>query len=164
MSQESAVTTGQSVVERFKGDLDRATNEVFSTMLGVGCEPVSAEAGTGGESLSAVIGLAGALSGSLVLYTTSEAAMCMAEKMMGIAPAEVDEMVRDAIGEVCNMIAGAWKGFDPLLASGCLLSTPTIVSGSSYELFSQEAPIRIRKGYRFEKLTFTVTITCEPEG
>lgn len=164
MSQETAVATGKSVVERFEGDLDRATNEVFSTMLGVGCTPAPAEVESAGESLSAVIGLAGALSGSLVLYTSSEAATRMAEKMMGIAPEGVDEMVRDAIGEVCNMIAGAWKGFDPALASGCLLSTPTIVSGSSYELFSQAAPIRIRRGYSFEKLSFTITISCEPEG
>ena len=87
--------------------------------------------------------------------------MRMAEKMMGLAPAEVDEMVRDAIGEVCNMVAGAWKGFDPSLASGCLLSTPTVVAGTSYELFSQRAPIRIERSYRFEELTFAITISCE---
>jgi chemotaxis protein CheX len=90
--------------------------------------------------------------------------MRMAEKMTGIAPEEVDEMVRDAIGEVCNMVAGAWKGFDPSLASGCLLSTPTVVAGTSYELFSQKAPVRILRRYLFETLTFTVTITCEPQG
>ena len=70
-------------------------------------------------------------------------------------------MVRDAIGEVCNMIAGAWKGFDPELASGCLLSTPTVVAGSSYKLFGQRAPIRIERRYRFEEMTFGVTIFCE---
>jgi hypothetical protein len=62
------------------------------------------------------------------------------------------------------MIAGAWKGFDPILASGCLLSTPTVVSGNSYELFSQRAPIRVERQYRFEELAFTVTISCELSG
>jgi chemotaxis protein CheX len=111
-----------------------------------------------------VIGLAGALSGSLVLHTSGAAAMRIAERMTGIETTEVDAMVRDAVGEVCNMVAGAWKGLDPALASGCLLSTPTVVAGSSYELFSQRAPIRIERSYRFEELTFVITISCELYG
>jgi len=165
MTQGTAAAAGKKVdVARFEEYLDRAAHEVFSTMMGVGCAPVRREAGGDEESISAVIGLAGALSGSLVLHTSGRAAMRMAEKMMGTAPEEVDEMVRDALGEVCNMVAGAWKGIDPWLASGCLLSTPTVVAGTSYELFSQKAPIRIERGYLFEELTFAVTISCEPQG
>jgi chemotaxis protein CheX len=164
MSQGTAAASGKTMdVAQFEKYLDRATDEVFSTMMGIGCLPAQCEVRADGESISAVIGLAGALSGSLVLNTSSEAAKRIAEKMMGSAPEEVDEMVRDAIGEVCNMVAGAWKGFDPPLASGCLLSTPTVVAGTSYELFSQKAPIRIERGYSFEHLTFMVTITCEPQ-
>jgi len=165
MSKENpSVVSGRSRsvdVARFESFLDRATDEVFSTMMGVGCSPAQSESGTGQGTLSAVIGLAGALSGSLVLQTSGEAAMRIAERMMGTAPDEVDAMVRDAIGEVCNMVAGAWKGFDPALASGCLLSTPTVVAGTSYELFSQRAPVRIERSYRFEKMTFVITLSCE---
>ncbi len=148
-------------VAQFESYLDRATDEVFSTMMGVGCSPAEGESSTKQGTLSAVIGLAGALSGSLVLQTSGEAAMRIAERMMGTAPDEVDAMVRDAIGEVCNMVAGAWKGFDPALASGCLLSTPTVVAGTSYELFSQRAPVRIERSYRFERMTFVITLSCE---
>jgi hypothetical protein len=62
------------------------------------------------------------------------------------------------------MIAGAWKGRDPILASGCLLSTPTVVAGTSYELFSQRAPVRIVRRYRFEELIFTISVVCEFPG
>ena len=154
-------TSGSVDAAQFEAFLDRATDEVFSTMMGVGCLPAQSESGTGPVTLSAVIGLAGALSGSLVLQISGEAALRIAERMMGTAPDEVDAMVRDAIGEVCNMVAGAWKGFDPALASGCLLSTPTVVAGTSYELFSQRAPIRIERSYRFEGMTFAITISCE---
>jgi hypothetical protein len=41
------------------------------------------------------------------------------------------------------------------------LSTPTVVAGTSYELFSQGAPIRIERRYRFEDLTFVITLSCE---
>ena len=130
-------------------------------MLGSGCAPTEASVAADHGAISAVIGLAGAMSGSLVLHAGSAAACRIAARMTGVEPEEVDALVRDAIGEVCNMVAGAWKGFDPVLASGCLLSTPTVVAGTSYELFSQRAPIRIERRYAFEDLAFTVTIFCE---
>ncbi|HEX4312298.1 MAG TPA: chemotaxis protein CheX [Acidobacteriaceae bacterium] len=148
-------------VAQFEAHLDLAADEVFSTMMGVGCVPVGKDPGAEAETISAVIGLAGALSGSLVLHTSGAAAMRIAERMTGIETTEVDAMVRDAVGEACNMVAGVWKGLDPALASGCLLSTPTVVAGTNYELFSQRAPIRIERSYRFEDLTFLITISCE---
>ena len=152
----------EAEIARFEENLDRAVEEVFSTMVGVSCVPSSGAAGSPeGETISAVVGLAGAISGSLVVHCGSEGAMRIAEGMTGAAPESVDAMVRDAIGEVGNMVAGAWKGADPRLASGCLLSTPTVVAGTSYELFSQRAPIRIERSYRFAERSLSVTIFCE---
>lgn len=151
-------------IARLEGNLDRATEEVFSTMMGVHCMPVDDCPGLEREAISAVIGLAGAVSGSMVLHTGRVVAMRMAECLTGIAPAQVDATVRDAIGELCNMLAGAWKSHDPVMCAGCLLSTPTVVAGSSYELFSQRAPVRIERSYQFEAMSFTVTIFCEPQS
>ncbi|HEY1498723.1 MAG TPA: chemotaxis protein CheX [Acidobacteriaceae bacterium] len=85
-------------VAHFESHLDRAADEVFSTMMGVGCAPVGRDSGAEAETISAVIGLAGALSGSLVLHTSGAAAMRIAERMTGIETTEVDAMVRDAVG------------------------------------------------------------------
>ena len=150
--------------DRFEEYLDRAAGEVFHTMMGVDCAP--AEDGMEGEreNISAVIGLAGQMSGSLVLHSGRRAALRMTELLTGMAPEGLDATVRDAAGEVCNMVAGAWKGFDAVLCAGCLLSTPTVVAGSSYELFSQRAPVRIERSYRFEDLSFMMTIFCEPSS
>ncbi len=157
----TAVAATPARMARLEENLDRAADEVFSTMMGVRCLPVPDSADAEREVLSAVIGLAGAMSGSMVLHSGSRAAMRIAERLTGIEPGEVDAVVRDAMGEVCNMVAGAWKGFDGTLACGCLLSTPTVVSGSSYELFTQRAPIRIERTYRFEERTITFSICCE---
>ncbi len=148
---------------RFEQNLDRAVEEVFSTMMGVSCAPAEAGASVGSEhgTIAAVVGLAGAISGSLVLHSGGNAAMRIAERMMGMAPEGVDAMVRDAMGEVCNMVAGAWKGADPELTSACLLSTPTVVAGTSYELFGQRAPVRIERAYRFEDGVLSITLFCE---
>lgn len=148
-------------ITRFEQLLDRAADEVFSTMMGTHCLPAAVAVSAEHETVSAVIGLAGALSGTLVLQSSNPAAMHMAERMTGMPPEGVDAIVRDAIGEVCNMVAGAWKGFDPALSSGCLLSTPTVVTGQNYELYSQRSSIRILRHYRFDDFCFTVKIHCE---
>ena len=36
----------------------------------------------------------------------------------------MDDTVKDGIGEICNMLAGAWKGKVPELAANCGLSVP----------------------------------------
>ena len=50
-------------VRKFEEFLDRATDEVFSTMLGSGCAPTEASVAADHGAISAVIGLAGAMSG-----------------------------------------------------------------------------------------------------
>jgi hypothetical protein len=37
--------------------------------------------------------------------------------------AEVDDTVKDAIGEICNMLAGAWKGKVPGLSANSAPAT-----------------------------------------
>jgi chemotaxis protein CheX len=157
----AAASSTEAQILQYQEHMDRAANEVFSTMMGVNCLPAEPAGAAGEEMMTAIIGLAGALSGSLTLLCSSRGAMHVTERMMGIAPEAVDATVRDALGEVCNMVAGAWKGFDSELASACLLSTPTVVEGTSYELFSQRASIRIERHYRFDDYSVALTLFCE---
>jgi chemotaxis protein CheX len=114
-----------------------------------------------GETVTALIGLAGSLTGTVVLQSTRAGALKISGSLTGMEPSEVDATVRDAIGEVGNMVAGAWKGYDADLASRCLLSTPTVVVGSRYELFSRRALIRIDRNYRFAGHVCAITISCQ---
>jgi chemotaxis protein CheX len=158
MATDADVSEEIAQLERY---LDRAVEEVFSTMIGVGCSRTSSPHPTDGIMIAALIGLAGAMSGTLVLQTEGPAAMRVSELMTGLAPTEVDPTVRDAMGEMANMIAGAWKGYDPQLSSACLLSTPTIVVGRRYELFSRRSVIRIDRVYAFESFLCTISLACE---
>jgi hypothetical protein len=36
-----------------------------------------------------------------------------------------------------------------------------VVAGTSYQLFSQRASIRIERSYRFDDQTLTITVFCE---
>lgn len=148
-------------VDLFGRSLDDAVEEVFRLMMGVHCFAVDECPAEEREMISAVIGLAGAMSGICVLCSGETTALRMAETMTGMSVARLDDTVKDAVGEVCNMVAGAWKAKLPLLASECMLSTPTVISGTNYQLHYQRPEFRIERSYRFENLSFTIILLCE---
>ncbi len=152
------------VISEFERNLDRAMDEVFGTMVGVKCSPAEEGGEMKGQAVSAMIGLAGAMTGTLVFQSPSAAALSIAARLTGMEAAQVDATVRDAMGEVANMVAGSWKGYDPELASRCLLTTPTVVVGEKYEVFSRKAAIRLERAYRFDQFVCSVTVSCQRAG
>jgi chemotaxis protein CheX len=74
---------------------------------------------------------------------------------------EVDDIVKDAIGEMCNILAGAWKGKVPDLAANCGLSVPAVITGRDYHLHVQAPEFRLVHSYRFDDASFEVTIVCD---
>jgi chemotaxis protein CheX len=141
--------------------LDDAVDEVFRLMMGAPCLPVDESAAEDKETITAVIGLAGTMSGACTLRCGLETALRMADCMVGTRPLELDGMVKDAIGEVCNMVAGAWKGKHAMLAAGCMLSTPAVVTGTNYQLYMQQQEFRIDRTYRFEAHSLSISIISE---
>jgi chemotaxis protein CheX len=143
--------------------LDQSVEEVLGLMLGV---PVSVAADVSGAdydvmTLTAVIGLAGALSGAYTVLVRAEAAMQMTACMVGMEVTSVDETVLDGLGEITNMLAGAWKSKISGLNAACLLSVPTVVTGTQYEVHKRTSAFRLTRSYRFNDYFFTVTIYGE---
>lgn len=157
----AALADAWNVIAEFEKNLDRAMEEVFNTMMGVACSQSGESTEMVGETVSAMIGLAGIMTGTVAFQGTRAAALNICFRLTGVESPEVDAIVRDAMGEMGNMVAGAWKGYDPDLASRCLLTTPTIVVGERYELFSRKAAIRIDRAYRFEGQICAVTVSCQ---
>ncbi len=60
----------------------------------------------------------------------------MAFKMLGAETDKNSQEVRDAFGEICNMVAGNFKNKISGLGEGCMLSVPTVVTGNDYSLHS----------------------------
>lgn len=63
-------------------------------------------------------------------------ATLMASKMLGVEPDKVGGEISDALGEICNMVAGNFKNKIPGLGDGCMLSPPTVITGNDYSLRS----------------------------
>jgi chemotaxis protein CheX len=141
--------------------LDEAVKEVFDLMMGKGCIAVNECPVEERETISAVIGLAGAMSATCVLRSGEQVALRMAECLTGVEMPSLNSIVKDAVGEICNMVAGAWKSKQPLFASECMLSTPTVVTGTNYQLHNQRPEFRLERYYRFEVHSFAVILVCE---
>jgi chemotaxis protein CheX len=143
-------------------NLDTSVEEVFQLMLGVDCRRYTGPVEAGEpESVTAVVGFGGLLSGACLFRSGSSAAMKIAAHMTGMEFVDVDDTVKDGIGEICNMLAGAWKGKVPLLAANCGLSIPAVITGRDYNLHVQAPEFKLHHTYKFDGASFEVTIICD---
>ncbi|HEV2446040.1 MAG TPA: chemotaxis protein CheX [Candidatus Sulfopaludibacter sp.] len=141
--------------------IDGSVEEVFHLMLGADCVRDPGSLAAEPESVTAVVGFGGALSGACVFRSSGSAAREIAGRMTGMSFAEVDDTVKDAMGEICNMLAGAWKGKVPELAAHCGLSVPAVITGRDYRLHVQSPEFQLHHAYRFGPWRFAVTIVCD---
>jgi hypothetical protein len=110
-------------------NLDASVEEVFQLMLGVNCRRYSGPVENAEpESVTAVVGFGGLLSGACVFRSGASAAIKIAAHMTGMELAEVDDTVKDGIGEICNMLAGRdyRAGLLPARASARVQASPRL--------------------------------------
>ncbi len=129
--------------------LELACREVFDIMLGYKLEPLAGEDPPAPE-FTAIVGLAGHLCGVLSLRCDAKSANLMASKMLGVDPKQADEHMWDALGEVCNMIAGNFKNKLTGMGEGCMLSVPTVITGADYSFHSLADEGQLEVMFRFE--------------
>lgn len=136
-----AKSTSQATVHfdpSWKTIMECAAVEVFELMAGVRLElnPTSKEEPRGEQT--AMVGMAGALCGMTTLRCSQVSAGKLASLMLGGDAASNPSTARDALGELCNMIAGNFKSKISNLADHCMLSVPTVITGEDYSLDTAE--------------------------
>ena len=107
---------------------------------------------------TAMIGLAGDLCGVLSFRCSNDSAARIAGKMLGTDESTSAECIRDALGEICNMVAGSFKAQLSDVAEQCMLSVPTVVSGKDYELYPLVDGLRIQVSKSFEGALIWMTL------
>jgi len=116
--------------------LQLAMQEVFELMLAcpleIPAEPPTEE----GLDITSMVGLAGQLCGILTVRCSTKSAGRMASRMLGIDSEKAGPEMWDAVGEICNMVAGNFKNKIAGLGDGCMLSVPTVITGAGYSLHS----------------------------
>jgi chemotaxis protein CheX len=129
--------------------LELACREVFEIMLGCKLDPPADGAAEPAE-FTAMVGLAGQLCGVLSLRCSAQAATLMASKMLGVDLRQADEHMWDALGEICNMIAGNFKNKLTGLGDHCMLSVPTVITGGDYSLHALADAAPMEAVFTFE--------------
>ena len=86
---------------------------------------------------TAMVGLTGELRGVVMVSCDEISATRIASKMLGVPLQGPNEQTADALGEICNMIAGNFKHKLSGLSKRCALSPPTVVTGTDYRVHRQ---------------------------
>jgi len=105
-----------------------------------------------------MVGLAGMLCGLVTVRCDERAAALMASKMLGIEVDKVGPEVSDALGEVCNMVAGNFKNKIAGLGDGCMLSPPSVITGGDYTVHADPDSPQIQVNFLFERLPIVISI------
>lgn len=144
--------------QRFTQALDSAAAEVFEMMVGTPLGPSDQVTLPRVADYTAMIGLAGDMCGVLSFRCSNTSATQIAGKMLGTTDVISAENVRDALGEICNMVAGSFKAQLSDVAEQCMLSVPTVVSGKDYELYPLVDGLRIQVSRSFEGALIWMTL------
>ncbi len=115
--------------------LIESTREVFEMMVqreltfGV---PIEGEALRPRSNVVGTVSFAGSQSGVVVFYCTLDAANEIAGALLGMPASDVNGEMPDAIGEMSNMIAGAFRTKMADAGHPWVISIPTVTVGSDF--------------------------------
>lgn len=144
---------GQAIID--------GTAEVFTTMLMVELEAGKPIEGPGGEvesNLTSMLGLGKDIKGMLAVHCPASVAKDITGTFLGMEVAELDDDVKDAIGEIANMVAGNLKIFFQEHDMTIELAIPTTVVGKSFRTAGMSGAIRIAVPFTMNGATFLIEL------
>jgi chemotaxis protein CheX len=139
--------------------LEVASREVFELMLG--CKLTVPETAEATYTITAMVGLAGKLCGVLSVGCDEKSAALMTSKMLGVDLDKIGAEMSDALGEICNMVAGNFKNKISGMGDGCMLSVPTVISGSDYRMYSLADSPALELRLLFESMPIVISLQIQ---
>jgi chemotaxis protein CheX len=143
---------------------DKTVIEVFGVMFGFDAKSIQTSTPNPNDlnERTAIVGFSGAMRGSCQIRMSSDGARSITSAMLGGAPVdENDESIDDAVGELCNMLAGGWKNHISALSSECALSPPSVISGRHYKVHLSKPSVSITRIYQFDAHELHLTLHRE---
>lgn len=126
-------------------ELAQVVDSIFGTMLSLEAHEGRRAWFAAADRLTATVYLAGDWNGAVLLECSRGQACRFAGRFLSIdPPGAVDDVVRDVLGELVNMIGGNLKC---VLNRGIRLSMPSVVDGHSHSM-------RVCRGEVQERLPF----------
>ena len=134
VAAKAVATDAPPKVQIMVASLVDVTKDIFSTMVDRGVE-FGAPTFAGPQptaNVVATVGFAGTLSGYVSLCVSKEAAFEIAQALLGSSADEAHEHVRDAAGEMANMIAGSVRTAMTEKGEQLGISTPIVTVGTDF--------------------------------
>lgn len=118
----------------YKEIIKQAVGEIFSSMLflEVTALPEAPASRPDERMLSGMLGFAGNLQGTVFIHLPEAVAIAITNAFLELDLDAVNDEVKDAIGELANMVAGGIKYLLPEQGQDVQLSIPSVVSGRGY--------------------------------
>jgi len=118
-------------------EIVKSVKDVFATMLMIDLEsepPVVNEKVAVQSNLTSMIGLGGGIRGMLAIHCPKIVATDITASFLGMEVTDMDEDVKDAIGEIANMVAGNLKVAYASQDINLELAIPTTIVGDSFTI------------------------------
>jgi CheY-specific phosphatase CheX len=133
--------------------------EVFSIMVGVSVTAPASDAPRVATQMTGMVGIAGAIRANFILQCSAASSIKLASQMLGISPDDpnAQRAACDALGEICNIVAGYFKARIGL-GDACQLSVPTIIVGQDYKFYSGRTYERMELPLLYEGETLWTTL------
>ncbi len=131
----TAMTDRAQTITQYINPIIHSTLNTFEVMLNSTAKRTGLGLSCGRmerPTLSAVISLSGVTKGTIVLNVENEVALNIMDRMLGEKPPMINDEVRDAVGELVNMIAGGAKAQMEQLK--LILGIPNMIDGENYML------------------------------
>lgn len=156
---EQLNTTGEQLIEHLDGDV----REIFSTMVGVEVPPsqTAVTVTKFRKFVTAMVGFAGSYNGMISISAPQKLALAIASQMLGMEITECDDDVRDALGEIANMVGGSFKHHFVKDGHEVRLSTPSVMSGDDYVMSVGSIPDTLTLMFEYDTEHFLVSIYLE---
>ena len=147
------MNVGQAIID--------GTEEIFSTMLMVELETGEVVEGTGGDvdsNITSMLGLGRDIKGMLAVHCPAAVAKEITGTFLGVDVAELNDDVKDAIGEIANMVAGSLKIFFQEHNITIELAIPTTIIGKSFQTAGMSGAKRTAVPFTMNGSTFLIEL------
>ena len=144
-------------LEPYRTDIYGLAESVFFSMLNLEVQSGDAALLPDSEIITAAVYYAGAWKGAVLLQCDQQQAREFTARLMKMPqPLEFDDDVRDAVGELVNILGGNLK---PILPHGIALSMPSVIEGHPAALRICGHNPAIRLAFTSELGDFWLTVT-----
>ncbi len=147
------MNVGQAIID--------GTKEIFSTMLMLELEVMDVIEGRGGDipaNITSMIGLGKDIRGMLAVHCPADVAMDITGTFLGMDVEEIDEDVKDAIGEIANMVAGSLKISFADDGKDIELAIPTTIIGKSFKTSGISGAHRVVVQFKMNNSLFMIEL------